>query len=453
MPRRNIHLIVGLTVLCLMCAVRTSRYGRVLTYAMNQINLRYLEDVDQQELLQGALEGMMGRLDDYSAYISPEMLVEFQEDLDKEFGGVGIEIVLDPETKELTVASPLVGTPAYEAGILAGDKVRRIDGESTQGLSIQDAADRMRGKPGDPVTLTILHPGEEEPVDVEIVRAIIRVDTVLGDTRNDQGEWDYFLEGHDRVGYVRVNSFSEQTDKELRRALDWLVERDVQGLILDLRNDPGGMLGAAIRVCDLFVDSGVIVTTRRRDGRISQPPATATKRGTYSGFPMAVLVNSYSASASEIVAACLQDHGRAVVVGQRTFGKGTVQELIPLEAEQGILKLTTASYWRPSGKNIHRQSDADEDGDWGVKPNEGYEVEERVFTVDEMLEWIKDGEAALSGTAAVLAPVGVLIHRGKEHKVGTGEVGPLTRALRERLVAIQTGETKDRYGWVTRVIP
>ncbi len=374
MPRRNIHVIVGLTVLCALCVARSSRYGRVLTYAMNEVNLRSLEEVSRQELFEGALEGMMRRLDDYSAYISPELLTQFQEDLDKEFGGVGIEIVLDPETRDLTVASPLVGTPAYEAGILAGDKVLRIDGESTQGLSLQDAADRMRGKPGEPVTLTILHPGEEEPVDVEIVRAIIRVDTVLGDTRNEQGEWDFFLEGYDRIGYIRVNSFSEQTDAELRRALDRLVERDVQGLILDLRNDPGGMLGAAIRVCDQFIDAGVIVTTRNRDGQIREP-YTATRRGTYSGFPMAVLVNGYSASASEIVAACLQDHGRAVVVGQRTFGKGTVQELIPLEAGQGILKLTTASYWRPSEKNIHRRRDAGEDDDWGVRPNKGYEVE------------------------------------------------------------------------------
>jgi carboxyl-terminal processing protease len=375
MPRRNLHLIVWLTVLSLVCAVRTSRYGRVLTYAMNQIRLRSLEDVQQQDLLQGALEGMMGRLDDYSTYISPEMLAAFQEDLDKEFGGVGIEIILDPETKELTVASPLVGTPAHEAGLLAGDKILRIDGESTQGLSLQDASDRMRGKPGAPVTLTILHPGDEEPVDVKLVRAIIRVDTVLGDTRNDQGEWDYFLRKYDRIGYVRVNSFSDRTDQQLRRALDWLVDRDMQGLILDLRNDPGGMLGAAIRVCDLFVDSGVIVTTRGRDGQIRQPTFTATKRGTYSEFPMAVLVNRYSASASEIVAACLQDHGRAVVVGERTFGKGTVQELIDLEAGQGVLKLTTASYWRPSGKNIHRRRDADEDDDWGVTPNEGFVVE------------------------------------------------------------------------------
>src|SRR3990172_1152757 len=200
MPRRNINLIVALTVVCLMCAVRASRYGRVLTYAMNQISLRSLEKTDQHELLEGALEGMMNQLDDYSAYISPEVLAEFQESLDKEFGGVGIEIRIEPDTKELTVASPLVGTPAYEAGIRAGDKVLRIDGESTQGLSLQDAADRMRGKPGDPVTLTILHPDQEEPTDVQIVRAVIRVDTVLGDTRNADGSWNYFLEGHDRIG-------------------------------------------------------------------------------------------------------------------------------------------------------------------------------------------------------------------------------------------------------------
>lgn len=374
MPRRNIHLIVGLTVVCLMCAMRASRYGRVLVFAMNQIDLRYLEDVDERELFEGALEGMMNRLDEYSAYITPEMVAEFEEELEKEFGGVGIEIMLDPDTKQLIVASPLVGTPAYEAGILAGDMVLRIDGESTQGLSLADAAERMRGDPGDPVTLTILHQGEKEPVDVEVIRAVIQVDTVLGDTRNADGSWNYFLEGYDRIGYLRINSFAENTDDDLGQALAWLVEHGMQGLILDLRNDPGGMLSAAIGVCDLFIDSGVIVSTRRRDGRIKQE-FTAQSNGTYTGFPMAVLVNHFSASASEIVAACLQDHKRAVVVGQRTYGKGTVQELIELEPEQGILKLTTASYWRPSEKNIHRRRGDDDEDDWGVIPDDGYKVE------------------------------------------------------------------------------
>jgi carboxyl-terminal processing protease len=373
MPRRNTFLIVGVSIVCLLCATRSSRSGRILVYAMNQIGLRSLEEVDQRELLEGALEGMMRRLDDYSAYIPPEVLAQFQESLDSEFGGVGTEIILDPETKQLTVASPLVGTPAYEGGVRAGDKILRIDGKSTQGLSLQDAADRLRGKPGDPVTLTILHLGDDEPEEIEIVRAIIRVDTVLGDTRKADGSWEFFLEGHEGIGYMRVNSFAEQTDAELGKALETLVADGAEGLILDLRNDPGGMLGAAIRVCDLFVDSGVIVTTRHRDGRI-QDGYVASEEGTYREFPMAILVNHYSASASEIVAACLQDHDRAVVVGERTFGKGTVQELIDLEAKQGVLKLTVASYWRPSEKNIHRGSDDDEDDEWGVTHNVGYEV-------------------------------------------------------------------------------
>ena len=386
MPRRNLHLLVALTILCLVCAMRVSRPGRILVYAMDQIDTRYLEEIDDRQLFEGALEGMMSRLDENSSYITPDVLAEFQESLEKEFGGVGIEILLDPNTKQLTVASPLVGTPAYEGGVRAGDKVLRIDGRSTQGLSLQDAADRMRGKPGDPVTLTILHQGEDEPVEIELVRAVIRVDTVLGDTRNSDGSWNYFLDGYDRIGYLRINSFGEQTDIELKGALAWLVEHDMRGLILDLRNDPGGLLVASIGVCDLFLDSGVIVTTRRRDGHIKQT-FSATKEGTYSGFPLAVLVNKYSASASEIVAACLQDHKRAVVVGQRSYGKGTVQEIIDLEAGQGMLKLTTASYWRPSGKNIHRTKDAQQDDDWGVSPNEGYEVEVEGKELAKLLRW------------------------------------------------------------------
>ncbi len=376
MPRRNLNLILALTVVGLLCAAKVSPEGRVLTFAMNQISLRYLwkEELDQQRLLEGALEGMVSRLDENSAYILPEEVPEFDESLDREFGGVGIEIVLDPETKQLAVGSPLVGAPAYEAGIRAGDKILRIDGVSTQGLSLPDAAERLRGREGDPVTLTVLHEGEQDPVDVTIVRAKIQIDTVLGDTRNPDGSWNYFLEADDRIGYLRINAFSHNTRDELARAVRWLLEHDMQGLILDLRDNPGGMLGGAIDICDMFLDSGVIVTTRRRDGAIRQE-FLAAERGTLPDFPLAVLVNHYSASAAEIVAACFQDHGRAVVAGQRTFGKGTVQEIIDFQADQGKLKLTTSTFWRPSGKNIHRYENEDEASDWGVRPNPGYEVE------------------------------------------------------------------------------
>jgi len=393
MPRRNLLLLVGVSLVSLICyqKVQSNRYGRILVDAMTQIERRSLEPVGQEDLFEGAMEGMVGRLDEYSAFISPKKLSAFWETVDQEFGGIGIEILFDPKTKQLMVVRPLVGTPAYEAGIRAGDKILRIDGQSTQGLSGDDAIARMRGEPGQPVTLSILHEGEQEPVELKLVRAIIRVDTVLGNTRKPDGSWNYFLEGHKGVGYLRINAFAESTAKELRRALEQM-QPEMRGLILDLRDDPGGWLTTAVEVCNLFVDSGVIVTTRYRDGSIKST-YTATAEGTFRDFPMAMLVNHYSASASEIVAACLQDHQRAVVVGQRTYGKGTVQEVLQLEGGEGALKLTTASYWRPSGKNIHRVKGATEADDWGVMPDKGYEVvvEGEDFTKLHLWRFRRDG--------------------------------------------------------------
>ncbi len=373
MPRRNFNALLVLGIISLACALRADRHGQTLIYALNQISARSLDEVDRDSLFQGAMEGMVGRLDDHSAYITPEQVPQFRQTLDQRFGGVGIQVSVDPQTGYLTVLSPLVGSPAQKAGILAGDQILRVDGESTEGMSIPECVDRIQGKPGTPVVLTVLHAGADKPVDIEVVRAVIRVDTVLGDVRLPDGSWDFFLEGHEGIGYLRINTFAEDTGTEIRQALAGLQEAGMRGLILDLRNDPGGLLGAAIEVADLFIREGIIVTTRNRHGDIRQAFA-ASGTGPYTDFPMVVLVNQYSASASEIVAACLQDHGRAVVVGQRTYGKGTVQEIIELGPGRGTLKLTTASYWRPSGRNIHRVLDADEDDDWGVSPDEGFDV-------------------------------------------------------------------------------
>ena len=376
MPRRNLVVLVAVGIVSLMCyqKVYKNQYGRLLVEVMQQIDQRALEPVGQERLFLGAMEGMVRQLDDpYSSFLSPQESQEFKESLEMQFGGIGMHVGLDKETNQLLVMSPLVGSPAYEAGVRAGDKILRIDGKSTQGLLLTDAVGHMRGMPGEPVVLSVLHQGDDEPVDIEILRAIIELDTVLGDTREPNGSWDFFLEGHDRIGYLRVNHFADKTPKEMDRALKWLIEHDMQALILDFRDNPGGMLTAATTMCDRFIASGTIVTTRRRDERISQH-FEATAKNTVGYFPMAVLVNQRSASASEIVAACLQDHQRAVIVGQRTWGKGTVQEVINLPDEKGILKLTTASYWRPSEKNIHRKKDATKDDQWGVTPNDGYEV-------------------------------------------------------------------------------
>lgn len=387
MPRRNFWLLSALLVVCLACHVRANRYGQVFSFALEQVFRRSLEPISRRALLEGGLEGMMGELDDqHSLYIRPKVVEKLRQTLDAKFAGVGLEIVIDPATKQLTVASPLFGAPAYEAGVRPRDKILRIDGRSTQGLSLEDAADLMRGKPGTAVVLSVLHEGESEPVDIRIVRADIRVSTVLGDTRNPDGSWNYFLEGQDRIGYVRIHSFAEQTAEELQRVVQKLLAENMRGLVLDLRDDPGGVLQAAISVCDLFIRSGVIVTTRFRDGAVRQS-FSATEEGTLPDFPLAVIVNNYSASASEIVAACLQDHGRAVIVGERTFGKGTVQEIIDLPGNEGAIKVTTASYWRPSGRNINRGKNAGEQEEWGVRPDPGYEVKVEGEALARLVRW------------------------------------------------------------------
>lgn len=380
MPRRNFYLLLGVTIFSLACyqqaGANRSRYGQMFqTFVdmMDQIEAHYVEPVDRRQLFENALSGMTRGLDEHSGYIPPRDYTELQEDLGKAFGGIGVQVSVDQETKQLMVMSPVVGTPAYEAGILAGDRIAQINGESTEGFTVQDAIARIRGKPGQAIELTIQRQDEKEPRKFELVRAEIHVDTVLGDTREPDGAWNFFLEGHPGLGYVRVTAFGEQTGQDLKRALEWLEERGMQGLILDLRNDPGGLLRQAVEVADLFLDEGDIVTTRGRDGKILDE-YDAERSGTFSGFPMVVLVNKFSASASEIVAAALQDHGRAIVVGERTWGKGSVQNIIPLERGASALKLTMATYWRPSGKNIHRHKQDKDSDPWGVQPNEGYQV-------------------------------------------------------------------------------
>jgi carboxyl-terminal processing protease len=376
MPRRSLWLIFLVTIGSLACYERADRnpYGRWFSEVLDTINRYYVEPVDDQKLFEGALSGMIGRLDEYSAFLPRSEAGQFQEALDQQYGGIGIEVNLEGENKQLTVMSPLVGTPAYKAGIRAGDKIVAIDGKPTANHTLPEIVSWLRGKPGDPVTLSVLRAGSDDPLTFELVRARIRVNSVLGDSREPDGSWNYFLPGEDGIGYIRINSFGETTYEELSDALAWLTDHKCRGVILDMRNNPGGLLQAAQDVCNLFLPKGaVIVTTRGRDERV-RLKAEADGNGPYEQLPLVVLVNDKSASAAEIVAACLQDHNRAIIVGDRTWGKGTVQNVIELEGGRSLLKLTIASYWRPSGKNIHRLESSAADDEWGVKPTPGYAV-------------------------------------------------------------------------------
>jgi carboxyl-terminal processing protease len=376
MPIRNSVTIVIAAIFSIVCYHKAThdRYASLLVHAMQVIEDNYVDEVPARTLFENAMTGMVSRLDQYSMYIGPDDYQLFQQAIDQEFVGIGIVVEGPPQIDQLTVFSPVFDSPAHQAGMRAGDVILEIDDASTEGLSLVEAVKRIKGPPGTTVALKIQHIGEQQPVEVTVERALIRTRSVLGDTRTADGEWNYYLHDHPEIGYVRLTSFGEYSVEELSDVLKF-AEHDIKSLILDLRGNAGGLLEAAVKASDMFVDQGTIVSIRGRDQRVEATfEADADNTIFDRSIPLVVLVDRFSASASEIVAACLKDNGRAKIVGQRTWGKGTVQNVIVLENGTSALKLTTASYWRPNGKNIHRRADATEEDDWGVSPSQGFEV-------------------------------------------------------------------------------
>lgn len=344
---------------------------QVFVDTFEQVERNYVKDVDRRKLMEAAVRGMLQELDPYSSYISPEELQRFNQTVKQEFGGIGIQVDREPRSGRILVISPLPDTPAYKAGVHAGDIITQVMGNDTENMPIARAIELMKGPPGDEVKIKVMHAnGQEEELTMQ--RAIIQVKSVLGDQYNKDGQWEFMIDADNRIAYVRLTQFGEHSAEELGVTMKKLTDAGMKALILDLRFNPGGLLDQAIKISDMFVESGTIVSTEGKNTR--KRTWSATKPGTYSGFPMVILTNRFSASASEIVSACLQDHQRAVVIGERTFGKGSVQNVIDLESGNSALKLTTAGYMRPSGKNIHRDQNAKPTDEWGVKPNDGFDV-------------------------------------------------------------------------------
>lgn len=315
---------------------------------VEQVRAHYVEadKSTYEELVQGALKGMLQSLDPHSQFMDKEAFKAMREDTAGKFGGLGITIGIKDAV--LTVIAPMEGTPAFRAGLLSGDKIMEIDGESTEGVALEDAVKKLRGDPGTKVQIKIFRPKTQLMREVGLERAIINVPSIKDTRVLDDG-----------IGYVRLLQFGESTAGDLQAELDKLEARNVRALVLDLRSNPGGLLTAAVDVAQKFLRRGdLIVFTRGRDNRMERS-YRARARKTFPGIPMVVLINGYSASASEIVAGALQDNQRAVLVGEKSFGKGSVQSVLPQDGGTAI-RLTTAKYYTPSERVIH---------DSGIEPD------------------------------------------------------------------------------------
>ena len=347
---------------------------QIFAEVMAQVKKHYVEETKTKDLVQGAVRGMLTSLDPHSSYMTPEMYKEMQVETKGEFGGLGIQIGI--KENRLTVIAPIEDTPAFAAGIQAGDFITKVNDDPTKDLTLMEAVQKMRGQKGTTCTLTILREGIDSPLTFTLTRDTIKIQSV----RNK------VFEG--TTGYIRITQFQESTPDDLSNALQSLKEKEIQGLILDLRNNPGGLLTAAVGVSEQFLESGkMVVSIKGRNGR--EDEYRARPNGEMYEYPMIILVNQGSASASEIVAAALQDWGKAVIIGKTTFGKGSVQTILPLSDGSG-LRLTTAKYYTPKGKSIHSV---------GVKPD--IVVEPKVLAVAQ----VGDSKGETPGTpSASISP-------------------------------------------------
>jgi carboxyl-terminal processing protease len=317
----------------------TYEHLKLFTDVLAIIQNQYVDETEPREVLYGAIRGMLKTLDPHSSFLDPESYREMQVETSGSFGGLGIEITIRDD--QLTVVAPIEGTPAYKAGIQPGDRIIKIEGLATKDMTLVDAVKKMRGPKGTKVTITIQREGVKEPQDVSVVREIIQVQSIK------------ITEIEPGLGYVRIRQFQERTAKDMEAGIDKLEKTGrFAGLIVDLRNNPGGLLSSAVEVSEKFLGDGKLVVYTEGRVRNQNMRFVAHSRHPITEVPIVVLVNQGSASASEIVAGAIQDHGRGVVLGQQTFGKGSVQTIIPLADGSG-LRLTTAKYFTPKGRSIH----------------------------------------------------------------------------------------------------
>jgi C-terminal peptidase prc len=363
------------------------------------------EDLDEDKDVGFVMRaGLSKFVDDYTTFIDKEKVKDVEKELTGEFTGIGVQIRRDIARDGLLVVTPIRNSPAYKAKILAGDLITEIIREtdakgkplpapevtSTKGMETVDAVKLILGLPTTKIKLKIEREGEPKPMMFELTRDTVLVESVYGWKRNEKDDsWDYYIDPKSKIAYICITTFAKHTAADLEKVIKQLGKDGVKGVVLDIRFNPGGYLGAAVQISDLFVDDGVIVSVRQGNSRDRERPYRGRHEGSYLDFPMVCLINDMSASGSEILSACLQDHSRAVIMGERSFGKGSVQNVEEHELTGGKIKLTTATFWPPSGRNLNKASTSGkEEEDWGVRPDSSYELKLDRAEKDELFERI-----------------------------------------------------------------
>lgn len=345
---------------------------------------RYVTRPDLDEMQKAAIDGMTEALgDEYTQYIPAEATRDFDKNLRGEYVGIGAAVRM--EDGWVTIVTPLDESPAYRAGVMAGDRIIEVDGESTMGMSLDAVINLLTGKPGTEVVVTVERGADR--LEIPIIREEIVTRTVSGVQRDADDSWDFLLDPEFRIGYIRVSQFTAGTMPEFEAAMGRLLEQDAQGVIIDLRFNPGGLLSAAIQMSDMFLSSGLIVSTRGRAH--DEESVYAVEDDTLPDIPLVLLLNRRSASGSEVVGGALRDNGRAIVIGERSFGKGSVQSVLPLPSGAGRLKITEQHYYGPSGDPLHRTNDSTA---WGVDPSPGFYVPMTDREYNEMLRIRRESE-------------------------------------------------------------
>ncbi len=432
MHRRNLLIIAIVVPGCLLACAAQDRTGQGKRFAevIQRIDKGYFRTVDSEQLFEAAMEGVFRKLDERSEFIQPSKLKNYERDFDKEFAGIGVELDTEPSSGDIVVVAPVYGGPAWQAGIRSGDRIVSVDDIETSGRILSEIVSQFRGVAGSKVDLCIEKPGasQNDPSaiqDITISRQNITIESVRGDRRLPGGKWEWWLEGEPNIAYLRISHFGNRTDLEVTQLIEKLVaKQNPKGLVIDLRGNSGGMLQSGIAVCDLFLEDGLIVAVAndRVSGRTYrkqlQQKWDADPSQVLKGVPIAVLIDEFTASVAEIVAACLQDHKRATIVGSRSFGNASVQTITTLSSGPGAIRLTTNEYRRPSGASLNRSSTSRDSDAWGVRPDSNFAFSPTRKQLEDWITWRQDRDRVRSAQSNATFDPGALLPRNADPVLG-----------------------------------